>query len=158
MADPKQPTKTEKAPLIDKKLRYRIELLVILLVVTVAGNIGIFYFNKWYYDKQYASGASEQKKIGISHSVKFSDNQTSTQTVDVPEGANALQVLQQLYKIEYQNKGTDTLVTSINRQKANLDKNQRWILTVNNKKDAFNPATYIVAPGDKLVWELHTEK
>ncbi len=37
-----------KKPLIDPSTRYRIELLIILLVVTVLLNIGVYYLNANY--------------------------------------------------------------------------------------------------------------
>ncbi len=37
-----------KQPLIDPSTRYRIELLLILLVVTVLLNIGVYYLNQNY--------------------------------------------------------------------------------------------------------------
>jgi hypothetical protein len=42
----------QKKPLLDPKTRYRLELMVIILVITVIANILVYWLNRRYEERQ----------------------------------------------------------------------------------------------------------
>jgi len=63
-------------------------------------------------------------------------------------------VLEATKNAEYMGSGNMAYVTAINGRKADPAKREFWELLVNDKQTQVGAGSYIIKPGDKIVWKI----
>ncbi|MCX7997003.1 MAG: DUF4430 domain-containing protein [Patescibacteria group bacterium] len=149
-----------KKPLLDKPTRYRIELLVILLIISVAGNIGLYYLNKWYYAENFSSenppaSPSPHAQAGSAQiTLLIPGTPPATIEAKLQPQSSVLDLLDATHTIIASGEAGRMYVYSINGTSANPARNEYWSFSVNGTPADRNPEEVYVKPNDRIVWEI----
>lgn len=144
----------------DKPTRYQVELLLIILVVSVAGNIGLYYINKLYYSKEFTAAPqqlptpeiSDLPRSQASLTVLFPNAPPATTSAPLRDNFTVLDLLQTAHAVEASGEADAAFVTSIDGVRAG--RGQYWSFMVNGAPAEKNPGVFILHEGDEVVWEL----
>ena len=78
------------------------------------------------------------------------------QEVEVERGENALELTEEVAKVETSGEGEMAFVTSINGRSADSAKNEFWELLINGESSQVGAGSYEVQDGDKIEWRVST--
>lgn len=73
------------------------------------------------------------------------------QEVEIEEGANLLEVLEKTFYVETNDEG---VIRSIERQKVDPEKENKWVLIVNDEPTNTPPKDFILTGGQRITFDL----